>query len=566
MQKPIEQAVAASPPSPMHNNGAPPPGAIAPALIRSQVQENELVVYARLILQWAWLIVLCALLGGVAAYVASRLSAPIYQASNTLLINEARTPGAANYQDLLTSERVSRTYAELLTRRPILARVATQLGQNPNIFDNGVVTNLSVTPVRDTQLIRISVEGISPELVTAVANTLPPVFIAEIQSIQSARFAGSKNNLLTQLETLEQDISASEAALARIGVPQTALEEQERQQLQNALTQFQASYTNLLQSYEELRLVEAQSMDNITVVEPAEIPETPIRPRTMTNTLLAMIVGAMLAMGVVFLLEYLDDRIHSPSDLEKVMDAAWLGAVPRIPGVDAKEYSRKQLITEREPRHPVSEAYRGVRTNLQFSNVDVGLRTLVMTSANPGEGKTTTVANLAVTMAQAGLRTVLIDADLRRPMQHKVFELSQSPGLTDALLQPDSWAGAFVRPTSVPNLYLLTSGVVPPNPAELLGSQRMQHLLSQIAGDADVVLIDAPPLLAVTDAQILGRLVQGVVMTIDGETTGRTAVARAAAALAQVNIRLMGVVLNRVSKSARGYAYSQSDYYYAGKK
>ncbi|MEZ4836278.1 MAG: polysaccharide biosynthesis tyrosine autokinase [Caldilineaceae bacterium] len=555
--------VASTPPSATPTlaavNGQPP------RLARPRVQENELVIYARLLWQWSWLIVLCALLGGVAAYVASRLSAPIYQATSTLLINEARTPGAANYQDLLASERISRTYAELLTRRPILARVAAQLGQSPDIFDEGVITNLNVTPVRDTQLIQIAVDGISPELVTAVANTLPPVFITEIQAIQSARFAGSKSNLLNQLQALEQDIAATEDALTRLGAPQTAAEEQEREQLQAALTQFQASHANLLQSYEELRLVEAQSMDNITVVEPADLPDAPIRPRTLLNTLLAAIVGAMLAMGVVFLLEYLDDRIRSPNDLDSVVDAAWLGAVPRIPNVDPKNYSQQQLITQCEPRHPISEAYRGVRTNLQFSNIDVGLRSLVTTSANPSEGKTTTVANLAVTMAQAGLRTVLVDADLRRPMQHKIFALSQSPGITDALVQPDAWAGAFVRATHVSNLYLLSSGAAPPNPAELLGSQRMQQLLSQIAADADVVLIDAPPLLAVTDAQILGRLAQGVVLVIDGERTGRGAVARAVAALAQVNVRLMGVVLNRMAKSARGYDYYYNDYYYAGK-
>lgn len=204
----------------------------------------------------------------------------------------------------------------------------------------------------------------------------------------------------------------------------------------------------MLQSYESLRLTEAQSIDTITVVEPARIPENPVRPRTMLNTLLAAIVGLMLATGAVFLIEFLDDTIKTPEDLNNILRVTWLGAIARMDGADTVGES---MVTVNEPRHPTSEASPW-RTNLQFSAIDTDLRSIVLTSANPGEGKTTTAVNLAIVMAQAGFSVALVDADLRRPRVHKLFGFNNTMGLTDAVVHSDLPASHYLRPTTVENL------------------------------------------------------------------------------------------------------------------
>lgn len=526
----------------------------------------DLKVYARLIWQWAWLIVLCTLLAGTGAYVFSILSVPVYQASTTLLIDQARNPNAS-YQDLLSSERIARTYAELMRRDTTLAEVASEFGVEPEIFDD-VLTDISVTPLRDTQLIQVVIEGISPEFVAAVADTLPIVFISEINDVQTQRFDESRRSLEQQLATLSSQIELNQIEIDEIGQSNTAGEELRLGQLRNELAQYQSSYANVLRSYEELRLTEVQSMDSVVVVERAKIPTDPIGPRVLLNTLIVAIIGGALALGVVFLLDYLDDRIKSPHDLYGIVNTPILGTIARMQRegnrlMKNNEIDREDgLISASQPRHPITEAYRSLRTNLQFSSVDDSLQSMLVTSATPGEGKTTTAANIAVVIAQSGKSVLLIDADIRKPQQHKIFEQPKTPGLTDALLAADAPLELFIRDTSVDQLRILTAGKNAPNPAELLGSQRMQQLVEQLQTQADVLIFDAPPLLAVTDAQVLSRHVQGVLMVVNTEKTPKAMVARAVESLERANAKLFGVVLNRMARSARSYYYYYDSYSY----
>lgn len=528
--------------------------------------ELDLKVYFRILWHWAWLITLCAILAAAAAYTASIFSIPVYQASTTLLVDEARNP-TANYQDLLVSERVARTYAELMQRPTTLAQVAAKFGVEPAVLSNAV-TDITVSPIRDTQLIKVTVEGVSPELVAAVADTLPEVFITDINTVQTQRFADSKTNLERQLNDLSKQIELQQVAVDDIGDAKTPDDALRLGQLQNELSQTKNSYANILRSYEELRLTEVQSVDSIVVVEKAHIPVTPIRPRTLVNTLLAAIVGAMLALGIVFLVEYLDDRIKTPQDLLSILNTPILGTIARLPqqskrrALDTQANRQASLITSLEPRHPITEAYRSLRTNLQFSSVDETLRSLLVTSATPGEGKTTTAANLAVVFAQAGHSVILLDADIRKPQQHKIFDLPKSPGLTEAMVSNNTPTSFFLRETPVPNLRILTSGKEAPNPAELLGSNRMKQLLQELQQEADFLVIDAPPLLAVTDAQVLANNVHGVLLVVNTEKTPRAMIGRGAEAILRANGRILGVVLNRLANSARGYYYYYDSYAY----
>lgn len=216
---------------------------------------------------------------------------------------------------------------------------------------------------------------------------------------------------------------------------------------------------------------------------------------------------------------------------------------------------QESLVTISNPRSPISEAYRSLRTNLEFSSLDRPLKTMVVTSAGPEEGKSTTLANLAVTLAQAEKKVILVDCDLRRPSQHEIFEVGNSLGLTSMVVDEEAFKNPPLQETPVPNLKLLPSGPLPPNPSELLGSRRMEEIIATLREKADLVLFDAPPIIAVTDAAVLASKVDGVLLVIKAGTTKRDHAQQAKALLEKVNARLVGAVLNNVRMDTSLHRY-----------
>lgn len=213
------------------------------------------------------------------------------------------------------------------------------------------------------------------------------------------------------------------------------------------------------------------------------------------------------------------------------------------------------LVTVSTPRSPISEAYRTLRTNLEFSSLDRTLKTMVVTSPGPEEGKSTTLANLAVALAQAEKRVVLVDCDLRRPSQHQIFGLKNSVGLTTMMVDDEAMSSPPLQETEVPGLLLLPSGPLPPNPSELLGSRRMEEIMAILSERADMVLFDAPPIIAVTDAAVLSSKVDGVLLVINAGGTKREHAQRAKSLLAKVNANLVGAVLNNVKMDTSLHRY-----------
>lgn len=217
------------------------------------------------------------------------------------------------------------------------------------------------------------------------------------------------------------------------------------------------------------------------------------------------------------------------------------------------------LITLTNPRSPITEAYRTLRTNLEFSSLDKPIRSMVVTSAAPEEGKSTTLANLAVTMAQAGKRVILVDCDLRRPSLHRVFDVKTAPGFTDMMRDDALMKNPPLQETQVPALRLLASGTLPPNPSELLASRRMSDVIAALQQHADVILFDAPPIIAVTDAAVLASKVDAVLLVLSAGKTKREHARKAKALLDKVNARLIGTVLNNVKGEASLYQYYASE-------
>jgi succinoglycan biosynthesis transport protein ExoP len=288
--------------------------------------------------------------------------------------------------------------------------------------------------------------------------------------------------------------------------------------------------------------------DFITIYAPAEFPVAPVGSSTMRNVALGGATGLMIGVSIAFLLEYLDDTIKSPEDVKRTLSVGVLSALPRMGSVNG----RTPLVVAEQPLDPVAEAFRSLRTNIEFAAVDRPARTLLVTSPLPTDGKTFVAANLAAVVAQGGKRVVLVDADLRHPRQHHQFELSKEPGLTSALLAPERQAAAL-RETGVEGLWIVTSGPQAPNPAELLASTRMRQFVSWLQERADVVVIDSPPVLAVTDAVVLSSIVDGTILVMDSGGTRRPAAVRAMEHLAGVGANVLGTVLNRVKPSGDGY-------------
>ena len=520
----------------------------------------ELRQYAGIIWKWLWLIVLGTLVAGVTAFVVSRRMTPVYEASTTLLIQQADNP-AFTYQDILTSERLARTYAELLKKQVTLDAAAERLGLVQEIDADAV----SVQSVRDTQLIELKVEHVSRQVAAEIANTIPTVFIERNEAMQLSRYAESKGALAGELSRLQTDIEAAQARIEAIGEPDTAAQEAELARLQTFLTQYRSSYATLLSSYEATRLAEAQATDNVIVVQEARVPENPVRPRVMLNALLAAVVGAMLAVGTAFLIEYLDDTLKNPDDVTRVLGLSTLGAIAHMRLNGRSDKLEDRLVTASPSRSPISEAFRTLRTNIQFSSVDKPLRRLLVTSPSPSDGKSLVAANLATVIAQAGQSVVLVDTDLRRPVQHKLFQLPNSVGVTSTLLEGSN-PGPEHSLLSLPqmeNLQVLTSGPLPPNPSELLGSQRMGKLIEDLEQQADVLIFDTPPVLAVTDAVVLSKQVDGVLLVLDAGSTREDLARRAVEELAKVGAPILGVVLNKVPVRRRGgYGYHYYHYYY----
>jgi len=310
-------------------------------------------------------------------------------------------------------------------------------------------------------------------------------------------------------------------------------------------------YNNLLARMKEGSVSSQYKGSSIEIMDRAETPRSPVLPQTQQELLMAFLKGCVLALGLVFGFEYLDSRIKTPDELKSHLGLSFLGIVPSVHGKESED----PLLLHADVPPGFSEALRAIRTSLIFSSADEGARAIVITSTAPGEGKTLVSTNLAVALAHAGLRTLIIDGDMRRPRTHTVFDRPQEPGLSNVLVGTARLRDS-VRNTEVPNLFLLAAGHIPPNPAELLGSTRYLELLDEMRQEYDWVLIDAPPVMAVTDASILANSATGVVFVVGAEMTSRRNAVAAIEQLTAARAKFIGAVLNRVDLKRHSYYYS----------
>jgi capsular exopolysaccharide synthesis family protein len=520
------------------------------AAVRDEV---DLEQYILLLRSHFLLLVIITIISAAAAFVGSQFVTPVYQASTTVLIDEAPSTDIADFNALLASERRARTYAQLLTEQPILETTIERLDIAMDATNLREVVEARRMP--DTQLIEVLAEHTDPVMAANIANTIVEVFTEQTEAIQASRYEDTKESLLGQLADLEKQIGDTSAAIESLG--NAAEDKAERDRLEALLVQYRQSYTNLLQSYEQVRIAEAQSSSNVIPVKRATPPDRPIRPNTLLNTSVAGMLGLVLAITGIFIRETLDDTLKSPDDVTRQLGLPILGLIAHIEAEEDLEL----LITASQPRSPVAEAFRSLRTNIQYAGVDRVLKTILITSPSPEDGKSTVASNLAVAVAQNNRRVVLMEGDLRHPAAHKRLGLPNETGISALFVEPLEYLDSVMQKTHVPGLSLLSSGGTPPNPSELLDSERARRILDSVGRQADVVLIDAPPVMAVADAVILSPYVDGVLLVV---RMGKTRVAASRQALEQlqrVGANVIGVVITSIDvKSVR---YSRYYHYYS---
>lgn len=319
-------------------------------------------------------------------------------------------------------------------------------------------------------------------------------------------------------------------------------------------------YEGLLQRYKEVGVAGGVGSNNVTVVDPAEVPRYKFKPNMFKNVFLATLFGLFGGIGLAFFLEHMDDTIKAPEQLEGVLQLSTLGVIPQVRGAqgDARELA---FLAVDDPRSAFAEAYRSVRTALQFVSSDGLPNTLLVTSSSMSEGKSTTALTLAINIAQTGKKVLLIDADLRKPSLHKTLGMSNARGLTHCLTG-EAKPSEVVQPTMVPKLFAILTGPLPPNPAELLAGPRMMSLLTLASEKFDLVMVDGPPVLGLADALILGNLIDGTLLVVEAGSTRVGNAQGAIKRLAHARTRLLGGILTKFDARSGSYGYSQGYYAY----
>lgn len=529
----------------------------------------ELREYLAIARRWWWLLLLGAIIGGGAGYYFAQSKTPLYQSQTTLMIGRFIESANPNYNEAYTAQRLAQVYADLIQREPILQATVSALGLELSWSDlQGQVT---ARPIPDTQLLAISVTDTEPQRAMLIADEITRQLIrqsptSEVDEEQEAdrafvrdQLAELRANIGGAQQRLQELRNALQIETTEEGVTRR---EAEINALQSKLDSWQSNYASLL----GFSQATDTKINSLTVIEPAVMPEAPINANGRRDIALAAVVGLLLAAGVAFLLEYLDDTLKTPDDVQRDLALATLGTIPAIKS-SRRQNGNGQMISTAGDFSPVAEAYRTLRTNIQFSSLLLtsAAPTLLVTSANAGEGKSTTVANLAVVIAQSAKQVILVDADLRRPVLHKIFNVPNEVGLTNLLIDRNLTLAQALQPTSISKLRVLPSGPLPPNAADMLDSRQMTDLIEQLAGQADMVIFDTPPLLAVSDASILASRVGGTLLVVETAQTRRQLCLRGKEVLNQVGVTPLGVVLNKFNpKRSTYYGYGYTNTYASG--
>ena len=545
----------------------------------------ELLQYWKVILKSMWIILALVAVGLAGSVFYTLNQPPEYESSATLLLNPSVPNSLVPFVQTQVAANLADSYTELMHSRSFADSVDKQLSFHISPSDLSLALTTKLVP--NTLFYKISARMSTPEKAQELVSTVTEVFISANadQQAQANGGAGQSTDPMSQrledrLKTLDNQISEYEARIKTLEAqaPSQSRDDQ-LLQLRGQLVTLQQAETETMVASSQLSNSKA-GVNTAIVIDKASSAK-PVPSKLPMNLGLSLAVALLLGVGVAFFRDYLDYSIHSPEQLEQVLGIPAVAAVGLI-GAPVKKGQRKfkgnkqgppstspggrlaghKLVTLEAPKSPEAESFRSLRTNIQFSSMDKPLSSIVVTSSGPREGKSFTASNLAIVMAKAGKRVILVDADLRKPSQHKLFEMPNTVGFTNLILSKSIQVdGAIQAVPGVSNLAVITSGPLPPNPSELLNSRQATYVMDQLAEHADVIIYDAPPVAAVTDPVILATKMDAVVLVISANGTRRDMAVRAKQNLLNVGVTNVLPVLNRVkNREMQGYYY----YHYYG--
>lgn len=509
----------------------------------------KLIDYISPLLKWWWMIILATILAAGSSYFITRPMPPIYSAQTTLVVGQVINELNPSGTELVISRQLTEIYANLAMQEPIQESIRQKLNLP-------VLPAYSAAPIPNSPFLEITVTDIDPKRAQLVANELAQQLIQ--QSPSGISNSGDQEFIASQLTNLQNEIEETNNQITiknqELADANSAVQIQdiqsELQALGAKLTSLQTSYTNLLAN------TQSGALNTLSIINQADLPITPVGPNKLLIILAASGAGFILSAGVAYLLEFWDRTIQTEDDVNRIFQVPVIGQIATMKNTSSPAYFFNEFT-----RSPIADAFRTFRTNIEFMSVDEPLKTLIITSADVGDGKTTIAANLAHCFSQAEKKVLLVDGDMRRPSVHTALDIPDQPGLSNALqnqLLPQDVA--FTLNNN--DIMVIPAGVLPPNPTELLTSKRMGQLVKKFGEFADVTIIDAPPYL-VTDSIVLAPQTDGVVIVLKpGHTREKTA-KEMREQLNRSGAKLIGVVFNRVSSTTGIYgkyaAYYSND-------
>lgn len=539
----------------------------------------------------------------------------VYQAGAQLLIGKetsvvaspelsaaaGTTALSGSYADAAYSNYLA-TQFFIIESRPIIQALVDhlELVKKYDYFATGdAVSKLQnmiyLTQVKKTQIVDLSIRFTDPKLCTQIANALADLYIKQsiatklyfskeilqwfpeesekikMQTIYGQLQELSKKDVIQSLPSVQRD-----PLVRQLQTRKASLEAE----LKSLSTRYKERHPVITKLKEDLKYVEDSieietqkivdnlreelagklQITNIRVLQYADIPTRPVEPQRMKGILIAGIVGLLMGLGLVYTLDYLDNTIRSQEDVEKYVRLPYLGHIPTLKEKSKDEYE-KRIIVQQDPESSLAEAFKNIRTGIVFSAPPETLKSILVTSTIPSEGKTLVAVNLATTIALDGNKVLLVDSDMRRPTIHNTFKIENSNGFSN-YLTGNAPLDLFINKTFIENLSFINAGPIPPNPSGLLGSFRMEEFIKEAEKKFDRVIIDGPPLIGVSDSIILSKLVKGTLLVIRFGTASRDVIIRAKQCLQEVGVNVLGVVLNDVDIEKEAY-YSKYYHYYS---
>jgi succinoglycan biosynthesis transport protein ExoP len=500
--------------------------------------------------KWIIVIVIVATVGGALAL--SLRSDKVYSASSEILLSDPGQGGIFNANPAVQGDpaRQVDTQIQLIKSRPIAEAANRQLGARARL-----VRTVHVGGVAQTDIVKISVESTVPAVARDAADVYADVYVRTRRTQAVDSLLAAANEVQTKLTQAKSQLDDLEVRLSQ----SLAASKPDQGAIDNLRTQRDAvvsQYTTFKQQYDQVQVDAALARGGAQLVAKADLPTVPVKPTPLRSAVLAFALGLMLGTGLAFVVEHLDDTIKSTDNLERYRKGlSYLGAIPAI-GTGRKRDSARVIALD-EPSSAAAEAYRALRTSVQIVGLRQPVQTLLVTSPASAEGKTTTLVNLGVTLARQGKRVALVDLDLRRPRIAEYLGLRNDVGFMSVLLGEAPLSEALqeipVRPGGT--LHVLGSGPLPPNPSEVLGTQRVTELLRSLQANVDFVLVDSPPLLPVTDSLVLSRRVDGVIVVAWPGRTRRNQLSRALQMLGEADAPVVGLVMNGTVRDTSYYGY-----------